>query len=99
MAKRLNLLTKAECAEILRVSEWTVEKLIAGGQLPAYKIAKTCTRIDEADLNAYIESRRTRFEELRQLYITGVKDLKKRERVNALPCTYKPGMKVVDPRG
>lgn len=99
MAKRVNLLTKAEAAEILRMSEWTVDRLIENGQLPAYRLAKTCVRIDEADLYEYIQSRKTRFEALRTMKVTGVKDLKQRERINALPCTYRPGMKVVDPRG
>ena len=96
MAQRLNLLTKAEAAEILRVSEWTVEALIRGGQLPAYRIAKTCTRIDEADLLAYAESRKTRFAQLRKI---SMKEVKARQRINSLPCSYTPGMKVVDPHG
>ncbi len=96
MAQRLNLLTKADAAEILRVSEWTVEALIRNGQLPAYKIAKTCTRIDEADLLAYAESRKTRFTALRKVTM---REVKARQRINSLPCSYVPGMKVVDPHG
>ena len=90
----ITLLTKAGAAEILRVSEWTVENLIRNGQLPAYKIAKTCTRIDEADLEAYIESRRRRIAKLREI---SMKDVKRQMAINSLPCSYKPGMKVVDP--
>lgn len=99
MAQRLNLLTKAEAAEILRVSEWTVEALIRNGQLPAYKIAKTCTRISEEDLLAYAESRKVRFTALRKGQTAGMREVKARQRINSLPCSYVPGMKVVDPHG
>lgn len=101
MAQRMNLLTKAEAAEILRVSERTVEMLISNGQLPAYRIAKTCTRIDEADLDAYIDSRRTRFAQLRQIRVTGPKDLRRKREAQELAAkaVYVPGMKVVDPNG
>ena len=97
MAQRLNLLTKAEAAEILRVSEWTVDQLVKNGQLPAYRIAKTCTRISEDDLAEYIESRKTRFAALRQMKRTTMAEVKAKQRLNSLPCTYVPGMKVVDP--
>lgn len=96
MAQRLNLLTKAEAAEILRVSEWTVDQLVRSGQIPSYKIAKTCTRISEEELLAYAESRKTRFKELQKLYM---RDVKAKQRINSLPCSYTPGMKVVDPHG
>lgn len=96
MAQKLNLLTKAEAAEILRVSEWTVDQLIRNGQLPAYKIAKTCTRISEEDLNEYAESRRTRMAHLRKVTM---REVKARQQINSLPCSYVPGMKVVDPHG
>lgn len=96
MAQRLNLLTKAEAAEILRMSEWTVERLIENGQLPAYRLAKTCIRIDEADLYEYIQSRKMRFTALRKVTM---REIKARQQINSLPCSYVPGMKVVDPHG
>ena len=42
--EKLELLTKAEVAELLTVSETTVERMIAAGQLPAYRIARAVTR-------------------------------------------------------
>ena len=95
---RLVLLKKSEAAEILHVSEATVERLIAGGQLPAYRIAKAVTRISEADVYDYLESRRVKAARL-QGRPASIKDVKRRQRISELPCPYVPGMKVVDPNG
>ncbi len=92
---RIEFLTKAECAEILQVSETTVERMIASGQLPAYRISRAVTRINKADLMAYLAQRQIKAAALRRS--AGVKDLRKRKRMEARPCGYIPGMKVVDP--
>ena len=47
---QIDLLTKEETAELLAVSETTVERLIAAGHLPAYRIGRAITRIDRADV-------------------------------------------------
>ncbi|MBR2697537.1 MAG: helix-turn-helix domain-containing protein [Clostridia bacterium] len=96
--ERLELLTKTEAAEILHISETTVERLIAGGQLPAYRIAKAVTRISAADVYDYLESRRIKTARL-QGRPASIKDVKRRQRIAELPCPYVPGMKVVDPNG
>ena len=93
----LNLLTKAEAAEILHVSETTVERLIQGGQLPAYRIARAVTRISKADLLAYLEDRKIKVRSLQR--ISSIKDINRQRRIAELPCGYVPGMKVVDPHG
>ena len=49
------LVTKAEAAESLRVSVRTVERLIAGGQLPLLHIERA-SRLRLADVEAYIDS-------------------------------------------
>ena len=95
MARKLKLLTKAEAAEYMRISTDTVEHLIKLGILPAYRISKTCYRIDETDLDEYLESRRTRFAAIPSA--VKMKEIKAKQRINALPCSYVPGMKVVDP--
>ena len=92
----IELLTKAEVAEILTVSEDTVDKLIKGGQLPAYRIAKTCTRVDRADVIEYLESRRVRAAALRKSAVR-MSDVNRARRARELPSGYYPGMKVVDP--
>ena len=92
----IELITKAEAARMMAVSETTVERLIAGGQLPAYQMARACTRLDRADVEAYIESRRVRSSALAaQVRPIGVKDLRRRREIEALPCGYVKGMKVV----
>ena len=96
---RIELLTKAEAAEILHVSDATVERLIAGGQLPVYRIARAVTRIDKGDVYEYLESRRVKAANLRQTRIVGPKDLRRQKRLDDMPSGYYPGMKGVDPRG
>jgi len=92
---QLKLYTKAEVAERLAVSEKTVDRMIAAGQLPVYRINKCCTRISEPDLQEYLDSRRRKVAALRQTRPVGPKELRTRRYVEALPCPYKPGDKVV----
>lgn len=47
------LLTVNEVADILRVSNMTVYRLIKGGQIPAIRVGKNY-RIKEADVNKYL---------------------------------------------
>lgn len=92
----IELITKAQAAKMMAVSETTVERLIAGGQLPAYRMARACTRLDRADVEAYIESRRVRSSALAaQVRPIGVKDLRRQRQIAELPCGYVKGMKVV----
>jgi excisionase family DNA binding protein len=56
--KRGRLLKPAEVAQALGVSRRTVWDLLERGDLPRIKIAKRATRIAEADLDAFIASRR-----------------------------------------
>lgn len=87
MTKRISLLRFEEAAEILTVSEDTVRRLVAKGQLPAYKIGDR-TRIDEEDVYVYLAEHRTKAAALRR-QTRVVRPAQ--ERV----CTYKPGDKVV----
>lgn len=48
------LLTVAEVAEVLRVSNMTVYRLIKAGELPALRVGKNY-RIREADLATFLE--------------------------------------------
>jgi excisionase family DNA binding protein len=47
------LLTVNEVAEILRVSNMTVYRLVKSGQIPAIRVGKNY-RIKESDVNAYL---------------------------------------------
>ena len=97
--EQITLLTKAEAAQLLNVSETTVERLISGGRLPVYRISRACTRLDRADVLAYIRSRRSKAADLRSRRVVGPKDLRAMSRRPGGPSGYEPGMKVVDPRG
>ena len=48
------LMTVAEVADLLRVSNMTVYRLIKGGQMGAIRVGKNY-RIPQADLDAYLE--------------------------------------------
>ncbi|MBO7667795.1 MAG: helix-turn-helix domain-containing protein [Firmicutes bacterium] len=85
--KRINFLKFEDVAEILTVSEDTVRRLVAKGQLPAYKIGDR-TRIDEEDVYIYLEEHRTKAAELRKTH-------RAPRRQADRPCPYKPGDKVV----
>ena len=56
------LLTVAEVAQHMRVSNMTVYRLIKSGQLPALRVGKNF-RIRTRDLSAYLEASQTRVEE------------------------------------
>jgi excisionase family DNA binding protein len=49
------LLTVAEVADVLRVSNMTVYRLIKGGEIPALRVGKNY-RIRQHDLEAYLAS-------------------------------------------
>lgn len=59
------LLTVAEVAAHMRVSNMTVYRLIKSGQLPALRVGKNF-RIRGTDLAAYLDASRTRVEESQQ---------------------------------
>jgi excisionase family DNA binding protein len=54
-----HLLTVAETAERLRVSERTVRRLIEGGLLPAVRVSAGAIRIGADELDDWLEERRT----------------------------------------
>lgn len=49
-----NLLTVSEVAELCRVSDMTVYRLIRSGELPAVRVGRSY-RVREADFNAYLD--------------------------------------------
>ncbi|MFP4636418.1 MAG: helix-turn-helix domain-containing protein [Nitriliruptoraceae bacterium] len=56
------LMTVAEVAEALRVSNMTVYRLIKSGELPALRVGKNY-RIRESDLEAYLATGEIRADE------------------------------------
>jgi excisionase family DNA binding protein len=56
------LFTVAEVAEVMRVSNMTVYRLIKSGELPAVRVGKGY-RIFEADLEGFLSSRSVQVEE------------------------------------
>lgn len=56
------LLTVAEVADVLRVSNMTVYRLIKAGELPALRVGKNY-RIRQADLDAYLATGSVRADE------------------------------------
>jgi excisionase family DNA binding protein len=55
--EQIDLLSKAECAEELRLSVRSVEKLIQSGSLAAIKWGG-CVRIERSELHAFLERHR-----------------------------------------
>lgn len=55
------LLTVVEVAELMRVSNMTVYRLIKGGQLAAIRVGKNY-RIRESDVDRYLSDREVRIE-------------------------------------
>jgi excisionase family DNA binding protein len=53
-AARPSYLTVAEVAEMLRVSNMTVYRLISAGSLPAVRVGKSY-RLTEADVDRYLQ--------------------------------------------
>jgi excisionase family DNA binding protein len=78
---KTTLIKKPEAAEILGVSVRTLEKMIARGALPAYRIGPKMVRLRREDIDDYLETHRA------------APVLRKIEPVR--PCRYVPGMKVV----
>ena len=90
----MELITRAEAAKMLTVSEETVDRLVKSGQLPAYKITRCIIRFDRADIEEYIADRYVKAEALKS---------KPRKRRTEPYCGginnsgYYPGMQVVKP--
>jgi excisionase family DNA binding protein len=55
------LLTVSEVADLMRVSNMTVYRLIKSGQLPAVRVGKNY-RIRESDVGTYLSERSVRIE-------------------------------------
>lgn len=49
--KKRRWLSQAEAAEQLGITDRTLRRMIAAGDLPAYKLGKRLTRIDQDDLD------------------------------------------------
>ena len=75
------LIRKPEAADLLGISVRTLEKMIARGALPAYRIGPKTVRLRREDIDDYLESHRA------APVIRTVE--------TARPCRYVPGMKVV----
>ena len=75
------LIKKPEAADLLGISVRTLEKMIARGSLPAYRIGPKTVRLRREDIDASLESHRA------APVIRAVE--------TARPCRYVPGMKVV----
>lgn len=92
MELSVELITRAQAAELLTVSEDTIDRLVKAGKLPAYRITPKCTRFDRADVEEYLQSRYVQTKELQrktrvrrpQEYRGGINN-----------SGYYPGMKVV----
>lgn len=52
--KKRRWLSLAETAEHLQVTERTIRRMIAAGELPAYRLGKRLLRIDAADVDALL---------------------------------------------
>lgn len=78
---KTTLIKKPEAAQILGVSVRTLEKMIARGAIPAYKIGPRLVRLRREELEAYLDSHRA------------APQTEKAPAARA--CRYVPGMKVV----
>lgn len=88
----MELITRAEAAKMLTVSEDTVDHLVKSGQLPAYKITRCITRFDRADVEEYLASRYVKAKELqRKTRVRRPNEF----RGGGNNSGYYPGMKVV----
>jgi excisionase family DNA binding protein len=73
----MELLTVQEVADMMKVSEKTVRRLIKRGNLAAYKIgARGQLRVNERDLERYLDARRVKVEETegRSAKVTGLEE-------------------------
>lgn len=59
-APQTELLTVAQVAERLRISQRAVWSMIAGGRLPAIRLGRRATRVDAADVERLIAEARAR---------------------------------------
>lgn len=59
----MKLLTIQEVADTMKISESTIRRLIRGGRIIAFKVGERGQlRVEEKDLERYIESQRIRIE-------------------------------------
>lgn len=82
------LITKKEAAARLAVGEKTLEWLIGSGELPAYRIARSCIRLEEADIDAYIARCRIKAQ-------AAAEQKRRTRKPTRRTCAYRPGDKVV----
>jgi len=75
------LIKKPEAADLLGISVRTLEKMIARGSLPAYRVGPKSVRLRREDIDDYLESHRA------APVIRAIETTR--------PCRYVPGMKVV----
>ena len=90
--ERYNLITKADVCKLLGISMSTLDRLIAEGALPLYRVRGSC-KFKLSDIDAYLESCRE------QRDPTPLPKTNKRRSASSsswadLPAYY-PGMKVV----
>ena len=52
---RKNLITLKAAGEFTSMSRWTLRRLISQGELTGYRVGHHALRIDENELNAYLE--------------------------------------------
>ncbi len=74
-------LTREQARERLGIGLRTLDRLIAEGKLPAYKVGSRLVRIRDTDIDAYMAG---------QLVVP-----EKAKPIKLRPCGYVPGMKVV----
>lgn len=79
----MELITKKEAAELLKISESSLNRILAKGSLPAYRVGSRLVRIDKADVLRYTQTR------------VLVPEKKAVAAPTRRPCGYVPGMKVV----
>lgn len=92
MELSVELITRAQAAELLTVSEDTIDRLVKSGQLPAYKISPKITRFAREDVEEYLQSRYVKAKALqRKTRVRRPNEF--RGGVNN--SGYYPGMKVV----
>lgn len=84
------LLKKAEAAEMLGVSGYTLDRIVAEGGLPMYKIRGSC-RYYEHEVAAYIAAHRT----VRCAPAAPQPRRRTKKQQPAAARAYVPGMKVV----
>ena len=56
----MNLMTRLEACEYLKISLDTLERMLKRGDIPAYRLGPKQIRIKREDLNAYLEARSIR---------------------------------------